>query len=88
MASAINARFDKSVEASVGGVIINTCGWIRGEGCVLCIYAHARVTVHGITVSHGRSLVGRAHGPQVVRERVHFGHLGEHVDKLAGRWAE
>ena len=32
MAAVINKRCQDSPEANFGGVIINTCGWVKGEG--------------------------------------------------------
>ena len=34
LADVVRERTQKSVKAQVGGVVVNTCGWVRGEGYV------------------------------------------------------
>ncbi|MFH4973785.1 hypothetical protein AB6A40_000494 [Gnathostoma spinigerum] len=50
LAENINARRKKSADANFGGVIINTCGWIKGEGYACIVNAAEQFEVDVVVV--------------------------------------
>lgn len=50
IAKVVKERFEKNEEARVGGVVINTCGWVTGLGYKLLVHAAEEFDVNIIVV--------------------------------------
>lgn len=50
IAKVVKERFEKNEEARVGGVVINSCGWVTGQGYKMLVHAAKEFDVNIIVV--------------------------------------